>query len=255
MINIKTGKRFEGKVAVITGAAQGMGRQVALDMAAEGGMVAAVDIEENGLSTLKKEIEDSGGECTTLICDVSVSSNVGRMIEGITALYRKIDILVNNAGFLTTGTIEETSDELIDKTIDINLKGVLYTIRAVTPVMKAGNYGRIVNVASITGKRGDNTTIFAYGAAKGAVISLTRSVARQLGPFGITCNAIAPHAIMTKMMSYWDEEKKRSISETIPVRRLGTVKDVSNLILFLSSDESSFINGETVNINGGYYMD
>jgi NAD(P)-dependent dehydrogenase (short-subunit alcohol dehydrogenase family) len=110
-------------------------------------------------------------------------------------------------------------------------------------------------IASITGKRGDNTTLPVYGASKGGIITLTRSIARELGPYGITCNAIAPHAIMTKMMSYWDEEKKKKTAEVIPVKRLGTVEDVSNLIMFLASDKASFITGETININGGYYMD
>lgn len=121
--------------------------------------------------------------------------------------------------------------------------------------MKAQQYGRIVNVSSITGKRGDNSTIFVYGASKGAVISLTRSTARQLGPFGITCNAIAPHAVMTEMMRYWDDGKKARMAESIPLKRLGTIQDMSNLMMFLASDEASFITGETVNINGGYYMD
>jgi len=121
--------------------------------------------------------------------------------------------------------------------------------------MKAQRYGRIVNVASITGKNGDNSTVFAYGASKGAVISLTRSVARQLGPFGVTCNAIAPHAVMTDLMQYWDDAKKQEIASKIPVRRLGTEEDMSHLMCFLASDEASYINGETVNINGGYYMD
>jgi 3-oxoacyl-[acyl-carrier protein] reductase len=137
----------------------------------------------------------------------------------------------------------------------VNVKGVVYAIRAVTPIFKKKRYGKIVNVASITGKNGDNSTVFVYGASKGAVISLTRSVARQLGPYNVNVNAIAPHAVMTKMMSYWDDEKKRSFAERIPLRRLGTVQDMANLMLFLASDESSFITGETVNINGGYYMD
>ena len=109
-------------------------------------------------------------------------AQVDQLILGTKAEFGRVDILINNAGILIPGTIEETSDEIIDKTLDINVKGVLYAIRAVTPIMKAQKYGRIVNVASITGKNGDNTTVFAYGASKGAVISLTRSVARQLGP-------------------------------------------------------------------------
>lgn len=248
-------RRFIDKVAVVTGAAQGMGYQVSLDLAAEGAKVVATDIQQEELQSLQEEIGSSGGECTRVVCNLAERCKVDQMIQETVDRFGRIDILINNAGYLTIGTIEETSDEIIDKTLDVNLKAVLYSIRAVTPIMKSQRYGKIVNVASITGKNGDNTTVFAYGAAKGAVITLTRSVARQLGPFGINCNAIAPHAVMTKMMEYWDEDKKRKISESIPVRRLGTVKDMSRLMLFLSSDESSFITGETVNINGGYYMD
>ena len=121
--------------------------------------------------------------------------------------------------------------------------------------MKKQKYGRIINVSSITGKNGDNSTVFVYGATKGALISLTRSVARQLGPFGITCNGVAPHAVMTEMMKYWTEEKKRDIASKIPVRRLGTEEDIAQLMCYLASDVAGFITGETVNINGGYYMD
>jgi 3-oxoacyl-[acyl-carrier protein] reductase len=180
---------------------------------------------------------------------------VEEAIDKTVVEYGRLDILVNNAGLLKSFTIEDTTDELINATLDINIKGVLYTIRKVTPTMKKQQYGRIINVASITGKNGDNSTTFAYGASKGAVISLTRSVARQLGPFGITCNAIAPHAVMTKMMGYWDDAKKAEAANKIPVRRLGTIQDMSGLMMYLASDEAGFVNGETININGGYYMD
>lgn len=248
-------KRFIDKVAVVTGAGQGMGKQVALDLAAEGARVVISDIIPELLDEVKNEIVSAGGECLSIMCDVTSRKQVDKMIKLAAKTYGTIDILINNAGLLIPGTIEETSDELIDKTLDINVKGVLYAIRAVTPIMKSGRYGRIVNVSSITGKRGDNSTIFVYGASKGAVISLTRSVARALGPWGITANAIAPHAVLTKLMSYWDEEKKQGVAEKIPVKRLGTVQDMSYLMMFLASDESSFITGETININGGYYMD
>jgi len=248
-------ERFKKKVAIITGAGQGMGKQIAIDLAAEGAKVVMSDIISERLDIVKKEINKEGGECLSILCDVSSKKQVDEMIKKTINAFNSIDILINNAGFLTTGTIEETTDELIDKTLDINVKGVLYTIRGVTPIMKSKKYGRIVNVASITGKRGDNTTVFVYGASKGAVITLTRSVARELGPYGITVNAIAPHAILTKMMSYWDEKKIQSAIEKIPVKRLGTVQDISYLTMFLASDEASFITGETVNINGGYYMD
>lgn len=247
--------RFRDKVVIVTGAARGIGRQTAIDFATEGAHVVATDIIADELDEVATEIGAGGGSCLTHLCDISDRTEVDRLIEKACTVFGTVHILINNAGFLIAGTIEETTDELIDRTIDINLKGVLYTIRAVTPVMKENGYGRIVNVASITGKNGDNSTIFAYGATKGAVISLTRSVARQLGPFGITCNSIAPHAVMTTMMEYWDQEKRDAIAAGIPVRRLGTVDDMSSLLRYLASDESSFITGETVNINGGYYMD
>jgi 3-oxoacyl-[acyl-carrier protein] reductase len=251
----KSSRRFEGRVAIVTGAAKGMGREVCLDFAREGARVVGSDIDPQGLELLRKDIEAIGAQCDVVVCDVASRAQVDAMVKRAMDRFGRVDILINNAGLLLAGTIEETTDEIIDRTLDINVKGILYAIRAVTPIMKKQRYGKIVNVSSITGKNGDNTTFFVYGASKGAVISLTRSVARQLGPFGVNTNAVAPHAIMTGMMSYWDEEKKKSISDKIPVRRLGTVEDVSALMRFLASDEASFINGETVNINGGYYMD
>jgi 3-oxoacyl-[acyl-carrier protein] reductase len=247
--------RFRDKVAIITGAAKGMGRQTAVDMAQEGASVILADLDEVALDEAVGSISSSGGQAFGRVCDVSDRQQVDRLITGAYQRFGAVHILVNNAGVLITGTIDETSDEIIDRTLDINVKGILYAIRAVTPLMKAQRYGRIVNVASITGKNGDNSTVFVYGASKGAVISLTRSVARQLGPFGVTCNAIAPHAVMTELMRYWDEEKKEASAARIPVHRLGTVEDMSNLMCFLASDAASYINGETVNINGGYYMD
>jgi len=248
-------KRFDKKVAVVTGAGDGMGRQFALDLAREGAAVVVTDIDREAMDRVVARIEHEGGRALGIACDVSSREQIDTAVARTMSELGSLDILINNAGLLVAGTIEETSDELIDRTLDINVKGILYAIRRVTPVMKAKGYGRIVNIASITGKRGDNSTVFVYGASKGAVISLTRSAARELGPFGITCNAVAPHAIMTRMMSYWDAAKKETVAAQIPVRRLGTPRDVSRLVLFLASDESSFITGETVNINGGYYMD
>lgn len=247
--------RFTDKVAFITGSGQGMGQQFALDLAREGAKVVISDLNDEILQETKGLLEKMGVPFLSIACDVSDNEQVTRTISKIKDEYGRVDILINNAGVLKSATIEETSLELIDLTLDVNVKGVLYCIKAVTPLMKEQGYGRIVNIASITGKNGDNSTTFVYGASKGAVITLTRSVARQLGPFGITCNAMAPHAVMTKMMAYWDEEKKKSMSDKIPVRRLSTIEDMSHLALFLASDEASFITGETVNINGGYYMD
>ena len=178
-------------------------------------------------------IRSNGGKVTTEVCDIQDRAQVDALIQRTKKELGRLDILVNNAGLLLPGTIEETTDDIIDRTLNINVKGILYAIRAATPIMKEQKYGRIVNVSSITGKNGDNSTVFVYGASKGAVISLTRSVARQLGPFGVTCNAVAPHAVMTEMMKYWTDEKKQKAADAIPVRRLGTIEDIAHLICFL----------------------
>ena len=247
--------RFTNKVAFVTGAGQGMGQQFSLDLAAEGAKVVISDINAKILEETEGMLKAQGADFLSLSCDVTQYDQVEAAFEKTVEKYGRVDILINNAGILKSATIEDTSLELMDLTIDVNIKGVLYCIKVATPYMKKQGYGKIVNLASITGKNGDNSTTFVYGASKGAVVTLTRSVARQLGPYGINCNGLAPHAVMTKMMEYWDDAKKKSMSDKIPVRRLSTIKDVSNLALFLASDESSFITGETVNINGGYYMD
>ena len=247
--------RFTGKVALITGSAQGIGLQLARDMAREGARVVISDIDGDALKEAGDILKSQGADFLAVKCDVSDRQQVDDMVMTANEKFGRIDVLVNNAGILKNFPIEETTDELLDATIGINVMGALYAIRAVTPIMKKQHYGRIINVSSICGKMGDHSTTYVYGTSKGALLSTTRSVAYQLGPFGITCNSIAPHAVMTKLMAYWDEGRKKDAADKIPVRRLGTVEDMSYLMMFLASDEAGFINGENVNINGGYYMD
>ena len=247
--------RFTGKVAIVTGSAQGIGFQVAADMAKEGAKVVISDVDEAKLKEASELLKAQGAVHLALKCDVSNRKQVDDMVNKTFEAYGRVDILINNAGILKNFPIEETTDELIDATIGINVKGVLYAIRAVTPIMKKQHYGRIVNLASICGKMGDHSTTYVYGATKGAILSLTKSTAYQLGPSGITCNCISPHAVMTQLMAYWDDTRRNDAAAKIPVRRLGTVEDMSYLLMFLASDEAGFINGENVNINGGYYMD
>jgi 3-oxoacyl-[acyl-carrier protein] reductase len=246
---------FKGQVAIVTGSGSGIGRQVVLDLSGEGARVVVNDINSAAVTAVAREVSEKGGECVAEVCDVSDSAQVESLVARTLSAFGRIDILVNNAGLLLTGTIEETSNEIIDRTLGVNVKGVLYCIRAVAPVMKNQRFGKIISLSSITGKNGDNSTVFVYGASKGAVMSLTRSVARQLGQFGVNVNAVAPHAVMTDMMRYWDGERKKRVADQIPLRRLASAEDISSVILFLASEKSSFITGETINVNGGYYMD
>lgn len=242
------------KVALITGAAQGIGRETALKLAEEGIDLAVVDIKAEQLESLKKEVKPEV-DFLTLETDVSDSEQVDEAVERTMDKFGRIDILVNNAGILTRGSIEEVSDEDLEEVMSINFDGAFYFSRSVAPYMKKQGYGKIVNVSSITAKAGDHSTTPCYGASKGALSTLTKSLARELGPHGVNVNGVAPHAIMTPLMDYWDEEKKERIRESLPVKRLGTPEDVANLIKFLVSEESEFITGQVININGGEYME
>lgn len=247
--------RFKDKVVLVTGAAQGIGEATAIAFAREGARLSLVDLDLNKILAVKEKIEGMGGESLALQVDISKPVMVNEMIEKTLDHFGRLDVLVNNAGILARGEIEDISDDVLNRVLDINFKGVFYCCRAAIPVMKKQKYGKIVNVSSITAKRGDNTTAPCYGASKGAILTLTRSLARQVGPFGINVNAVAPHAIDTPMMKYWDEEKRKAVIESLPVRRMGKPEDVAYAILFLASDEASFITGETINLNGGYLMD
>ena len=261
VVNKKTKKNnlfkgcFDGKIALISGAGQGIGKQVLFDLYSEGAKIAAFDINKEQVNNLKEEINFDNKKIIIFQADVSKSNQVNKVVKKTINYFGKIDLLINNAGILSYCSLEDTTDDILEQILSVNLKGAMYCVREVVPFMKKNQYGRIVNISSITGKRGDNNTSPSYGASKGGVITLTKSLARQLGPYGINVNGVAPHAIMTSIMNGWDEEKKNKMKELIPVRRLGTVKDVSSVVLFLLSDASAFITGETININGGYYMD
>ncbi|HDN84741.1 MAG TPA: SDR family oxidoreductase [Candidatus Aerophobetes bacterium] len=247
--------RFKDKVVLITGAAQGIGEATAIAFARERARVALADLNLDGVLQVKEKIDKIGGETLALKVDISNPAMVNEMMKKTVDHFGRLDILVNNAGIIARGVIEDVTDEMLDKVLSVNFKGVFYCCRAAVPIMKKQKYGKIVNVSSITAKRGDNTTAPCYGASKGAILTLTRSLARQLGPFGINVNAVAPHAIDTPMMKYWDEKKRKAVIESLPVRRMGKPEDVAHAILFLSSDEAGFITGETLNLNGGYLMD
>ncbi len=246
---------FTDRVAVVTGAARGIGKAIALAFVGEGAKVALVDIAAEALERVREEIEGRGGQALPLPCDVSQSSAVGEMVEKVLGRYGRIDILVNNAGIIRRGTIETVTEDDWDRVIAINLKGTFNCCKAVVAPMKKQGRGNIVNVSSISGKMGDITSAPGYGPSKAGGDALMKTLALQLARYGIRVNAVAPHAIETEMSAQWSEERRREIVAGIPLGRLGRPEDVAQAVLFLASDAASFITGEILDVNGGALMD
>jgi len=247
---------FEGRVALVTGAGRGIGKTIALAFAREKAHVVINDIySKDELEKVTREISTAGVRGLAIQADVSQSDQVKDMIGQVEKTFQRLDILVNNAGIIRRGTIETVTEEDWDQVIRINLKGTFNCCKAVVAIMKRQMMGKIVNVSSVAGKTGDITSAPGYGPSKAAIDALTKTLALQLAQYGINVNAVAPHAIATEMSAEWSEEKRKSIIEAIPLKRLGKPEDVAEAVLFLASDKANFITGEILDVNGGFFMD
>ncbi len=247
--------KLKDRVAIVTGGARGIGKAIALGFVREGARLTLVDVEKGVLEATKNEIKKSREEVTTIACDITRSLEVRAMVDQVRNAFGRVDILVNNAGIIRRGTIETVTEEDWDRVIEVNLKGTFNCCKAVVETMKSQRYGKIVNISSIAGKLGDITSAPGYGPSKAGIDALTKTLARQLAPYGINVNAVSPHAIETEMSAQWSEDRRKEIIASIPLGRLGKPEDVANAVLFLSSDEASFITGEILDVNGGALMD
>lgn len=241
------------KTALVTGAARGIGRAVALRLAAEGAAVALLDLREAGEAA--EAIRSGGGRALALQADVTDPAAVEAVVAQIAGAWGGVDILVNNAGIIARGTLLSTTPEVWKRVLEVNVNGAFHCCRAVVPHMIEAGFGRIVNITSVAGKTGDVTAAPVYGTSKGALNALTKSLARQLAPHGITVNAIAPHAIQTDMSAEWSAEKRAEVLHGIPLGRLGRPEEVAAAAAFLASGEAGFITGEILDLNGGFFMD
>ena len=247
--------KLKDRAAIITGGARGIGKAIGSAFVREGAKVCLVDVDQGVLETTKNEIRKNGEEILALTCDITKSADVKAAMNQVQKTWGRIDILVNNAGTIRRGTIETVTEEDWDRMIEVNLKGTFNCCKAVAGIMKQQRYGKIVNVSSIAGKMGDITSAPGYGPSKAGVDALTKTLARQLAPYGVNVNAVSPHAIETEMSAQWSEERRREIIASIPLGRLGKPEDVAEAVLFLASDDASFITGEILDVNGGALMD
>ncbi|MCC8024756.1 MAG: 3-oxoacyl-[acyl-carrier-protein] reductase [Clostridium sp.] len=245
---------LEGKIALVTGASRGIGRQIALALGAEG---ATVIVNYNGSAAraedVVKEIEAAGGKAEAVQCNVSDFAGSKAMMDDIVAKYGRLDILVNNAGITRDNLLMKMSEEDFDAVMDTNLKGVFNCIKHISRQMLKQRAGRIINISSVSGVLG-NAGQANYCAAKAGVIGLTKSAARELASRGITVNAVAPGFIVTEMTDVLSDSVKASLTEQIPMKKLGDPADVAAAVAFLASDHAKYITGQVLSIDGGMAM-
>ena len=245
---------LKDKVTIITGAARGMGKAIAKTLAERGATVVLNDVKNNNrqLEILREEIEMKNGEAIVFTADVSDWQQVSQMVDTVLQKYGQIDILVNNAGILRRrASIDEIDEKEWDTVMAVNVKGVFNCSKAVLPTMKNRRYGKIVNISSSAGRSTSELGGAHYTTSKAAVLGLSRHLAREAAPFGINFNAICPGLIDTPMVrETTTPEELEKWKKVIPMGRLGTPDEVANLVLFLVSEDSSYINGATIDIGG-----
>lgn len=245
--------RLKDKVALVTGGARGIGREIALLFAREGADIALCDVNAEALAGTQKEIEALGRKAFTGTVDVTKSADADDFTQKTLDKFGKIDILINNAGITRDGLLVRMSETDWDLVLAVNLKGAFNFTKAVGKVMMKQRDGRIVNMASIIGIMG-NAGQANYAASKGGLIAFTKTVAKELASRNVRANAIAPGFIQTDMTAKLSDNVKSEMLKFVPLGKLGTVQDVANLALFLAGDESSYITGQVVQVDGGMVM-
>jgi NAD(P)-dependent dehydrogenase (short-subunit alcohol dehydrogenase family) len=242
--------RFRDRVAVVTGGAAGIGRAASLAFAREGATVAVVDLK--GADGVASEVELSGGLAAAFTTDVARAEDVQAMVDGVLARFGRIDVLVNNAGIGGPGSIEELTEEEWDRTLAVNLKAHFLICRAVVPIMRRQQRGHIVNVSSIAGRNVSLANSIAYTSAKAGVIGFTRHLAQEVGRDGIRVNCLAPGPTRTPLLAgVLDADREAAVAARIPLGYVSEADEQAAVILFLASDDASYVHGAIVDANGG----
>ena len=244
---------LKGKIAIVTGAAQGIGKVIALGLAKCGADIAVSDINEDSLNAAVKEIEALGRKAIAVKMDVSSLKDCEEMVKKTIDAFGKVDILINNAGITRDTVLLRMKEEQWDQVIQVNLKGTFNCTKAVIRSMFKQKSGKIINISSVTGAMG-NAGQANYSASKAAVMGFTKSIAREYAHCGITVNAVAPGFIKTAMTDAIPEKDRDAMISIIPAKRLGLPEDVADTVCFLASDMANYITGQVIHINGGMYM-
>lgn len=245
--------RLKDRVAVVTGAGQGIGEAIARKMVQEGAWVVVAEWNSETGSRLAAEIEGTGSKAMFVQCDVADAPSVEQMVQGVLSAWGRIEILVNNAGFDRPATLSKVLDEDWEAVLKVHLTGTLNTIRSVVPHMIRCSYGKIVNLSSVYAKTGGVAAI-SYSAAKAGILGLTKSVARELGKHGINVNAVLPGLTLTPTIAKMPAKYREMIIRETPLGRIGTADEVANVVAFLASEEASFVTGACVEVSGGWRM-
>ena len=243
-------KRLADKVAVITGGADGIGKATALRFSAEGATAVIWDMNEEKGTKLCEEIRSEGGKADFYKVNVADYQQVESTTAEVLAKFGKIDILINNAGITRDASLKKMTPELWQQVIDVNLSGVFYCTKAISPFMADRGYGRIITTSSVVGLYG-NFGQTNYVATKAGVIGMTKTWARELGRKGVTANAVAPGFISTEMVALMPENVLASMREKVPLGRLGKPEEIASAFVFLASDEAAYVNGAVLSVDGG----
>jgi 3-oxoacyl-[acyl-carrier protein] reductase len=244
---------IDGKIALVTGAAQGIGRDIALGLAADGADVAICDVNLEAAQKTAGDIEAKGRKSLPLKANVASSTDVTAMMDQVVEKFGRIDILVNNAGITRDGLILRMKDEDWDLVLSINLKGAFLCTKSALKYMTKQRAGTIINIASIVGAMG-NAGQVNYVASKAGLIGMTKTIAREYANRNVTSNAVAPGFIDTAMTQALSENVRQELAKQIPLGRLGSSEDVANAVRFLASPAAAYITGQVIHVNGGMYM-
>ena len=241
------------KVAIVTGASRGIGRSIALALASQGAKVVASARNAEALAELIAKIKSQGGDALAVVGDVAVEDDANNLVKKAVEVYGQVDIFINNAGITRDGLLLRMKNADWDAVLDTNLKGAFLCTRAVAKVMSKQRSGRIINISSVVGEMG-NAGQANYCASKAGLLGLTKSVARELARRNVTVNAITPGFITTEMTEDMTEKAQETMTEQIPLGRPGSAEDVANAVIFLASEQSAYITGQVLGVNGGMYM-